>query len=160
MKTLLKLLLAIIGLIVVGCGLLLVLTPSSKPTASGTPIATLTITEIKEQARTDISYDDLARFSENYVGEYVYYRGEVVQVGESGKFDTILRVNVTEGEWGFWTDTIFVDWKRAPDDVRVLEDDIVGVWGQVLGRKEYTSLFGQQIIIPWVKAVVVEVEGK
>lgn len=162
MRKLIKGCLILIGGIIVIFGILLLLvpTPEGEYAAGPTPTPTLTVSQVKERARDDISYDDLARYTERYVGEYVFYRGEVNQVIEHSDANISLRVNVTKGDFGFWSDTIYVDWNRRPQETRVLANDIVLVWGQVIGRKEYTAIFGQQVILPHIGAATVEVEAK
>jgi len=54
----------------------------------------------------------------------------------------------------FWDDTVWVNY----EGLRVLEDDIVHIWGRVKGRREYTALLGQQIVIPEITAVILEIE--
>ncbi len=51
--------------------------------------------DVKQNARTHISYDVLAWNTESYVGQIVYYRGQVVQVSEQGGLQVILRVAVS-----------------------------------------------------------------
>lgn len=48
---------------------------------SSREVPIMSVEEIKSSALT-ISYDDLMRNNENYVGEVVHYRGKIVQVGE------------------------------------------------------------------------------
>jgi hypothetical protein len=85
----------------------------------------------------------------------VHYRGQVVQVSEAGDTRVVLRVNVTQGKYGSWDDTIWVNY----DGPRVVEDDIVQVWGTVVGRRTYTAVLGNQITIPeiTVQALTVEI---
>ena len=68
-------------------------------------LPTLTFQEAKSEAR-QVTYDDLFRNNESYLGELVHYRGQVVQVVEGGRDNYQLRVNVTEGAY-FWEDTVF-----------------------------------------------------
>ena len=71
----------------------------------------------------------------NDAGKAAYFCGEVFQVLEDG--DTVnLMVNVTDSEWG-WEDAVFVNYTRQSyDEPRVLEEDIVEIWGRP-GRAVY-----------------------
>ena len=63
------------------------------------------------------------------MGKLVYYEGNVVQVIE-GRGGIQLRVNVTPGGFGFWTDTVYLRYADPP--VRVLEGDLI----EFIGRNE------------------------
>jgi len=116
----------------------------------------ITEEEYKEQCTT-VSYVDIARNPNNYVGVKTVFEGQVIQVQESGN-SVVLRINVTKGEYGFWEDTIYVDYRRKKDnESRVLEEDIVTVYGEIKGLKSYTAVFGNEITIPHMKAEYITV---
>jgi len=71
--------------------------------------------------------------------------------------DVTLRVDVTQGKYG-WTDTIYVEYTRGENESRILEDDIVNVYGIYAGTVSYESIFGATITIPGVLAMYVDVE--
>lgn len=124
------------------------LRPAPAPRATATP--RLSAAEIKSQAKT-VSYDALARNTESYQGSIVYYRGEVAQVQESGGSRAVLRVNVTrDGRW--WSDTVWVNYTGE----RLLNDDIIDLWGTVKGRRTYRAVLGNSITIPEIDALLVE----
>ncbi len=104
-----------------------------------------------------ISYVDIARNPNNYVGQKSVFSGKVIQVQESGK-RVVLRVNVTRGEYGIWDDTVYVDYQRKDDnESRVLEDDIITMYGEIKGIKDYTAVFGNQISIPHLEVEYIEI---
>ena len=122
-----------------------------------TPIPTMTTQQRKEALNAEvrrIPYDSLARDTEEYVLQLVYYEGQVIQVMEIEGFKVVLRVNVTKDEYGFWEDTVWVNYEGP----RVLEDDIVRIWARVMGRRTYTSIFGGEIVIPELTALLLEIE--
>lgn len=120
--------------------------PAPRPTAA----PRLSAAEIKSKAKT-VSYDALARNTESYQGSIVYYRGEVVQVQESSGSRAALRVNVThDGRW--WSDTVWVNYSGE----RLLDDDIIDLWGTVTGRRTYRAVLGNSITIPEIDALLVE----
>lgn len=125
---------------------------------TGTPDDTIPLDEYKAQCVV-VSYDDLARETEKYVGTKVHLTGEVVQVIEEGA-NMIYRINVTKTEFGFYEDTIWVNYSLKPGEKRILENDIVELWGEVKGRRTYTAVLGQKITIPEINARHIEVLGK
>lgn len=114
--------------------------------------------EDKKQSLKDncvsITYDEIARNPSDYIGKEIWFRGEIVQVVD----DYHYRVNITEGSY-FWEDTIYLtipyDCLKGYDG-KLLEDDIITVYGHGDGEKTYTSILGQKITIPsiWAEYVI------
>ena len=98
-----------------------------------------------------MSYDDLLRNNEKYVGDIVHYKGEILQVRHDYQDIYTLRISVTEGDYG-WSDPVYANYAGT----RVLEDDIVEFWGAVKGVIDYTALFGQVVSIPEVDILILE----
>lgn len=100
---------------------------------------------------TYYSYETLARDPDKYFFEKVKLDGEVVQVIEDGD-DYILRVNMTQGKY-YWTDTIYVEYtKKDSSESRILEDDIISIYGYAMGTITYETVLGAQKTIPAVLA--------
>ncbi|MBW7884063.1 MAG: SH3 domain-containing protein [Caldilineaceae bacterium] len=128
-------------------------TPTAVKAASQSG-ATADIDTLKASAET-ISYDELFRHNEKYVGTVVRYVGEVLQVQTKSCLvcdnpGYVLRVAVTKGDFGIWDDPIWVEYEGAE---RFLEEDIVTVWGTVEGLQDYTAVLGNQVTIPKIKAI-------
>lgn len=105
-----------------------------------TPVPTPTFDEARIHAR-EISYDSLFRTVDQYFGERLYFRGQVEQVQSSSGDEYLLRVNVSEGEWGFWEDDVRLDYWGE----RLLEDDIIEFVGEVQGLWKYQTVFGRPV---------------
>lgn len=104
-----------------------------------------------------IAYKDIARNPTDYEGKLAVFRGKVIQVQEMGK-SVVLRINVTQGNYGLWEDTIYVDYRRKSDtESRILKEDIVTLYGEIKGIKNYTSVLGNQISIPHIKAEYISI---
>ena len=41
---------------------------------------------------------------------------------------------------------------------KILEDDIITIWGGALGDYKYTSILGAEITLPWIEAEYIELE--
>jgi hypothetical protein len=149
MKTFLK-----VVAIVVGCFVLVsMLVVNIEPPSTKEDIARAQQHEqdVKGRART-IAYETLARSPDNYKGQAVMFRGKVIQAVESGR-SVMLRINVSQKDYS-WRDTIYVDYrKKASDEPRILEDDIVTLWGEYQGIKSYQAVFGNTVQIPHISAV-------
>lgn len=105
---------------------------------------------------TYVSYEDIARNPDNYKGTFTVFSGQVAQVQESGN-NVVIRLNVTRGAYGIWEDTVYIEYTKAQNESRILEDDIITVYGQLNGIKTYTAVLGNSISIPYLKAKYVEI---
>ena len=112
----------------------------------------LSLEEVKNKAIDNVGYDELLRNNEKYVGKVVYYKGEVNQVSESWGDNYVLRIFVTKNDY-FWDDDIYVNYAGE----RILEDDIVEIWGEVKGIKKYTTVLGAVRSIPEIDALYIKV---
>lgn len=97
-----------------------------------------------------VTYDSLARNTEQYIGHHLIMSGKVFQVaGEDGAFQTLL-VSVTENVY-FWDDRVLLTYEGP----RLLEDDIIVFVARVEGRYTYTAVRGDQITVPHLTAISV-----
>lgn len=94
------------------------------------------------------AYADVARTPDSYKGQLMAFTGKVIQVVE-GTSEVNLRV-ATDGSYG---DVILVGYDPAiMGGTRVLEDDIVTVYGTCIGLYTYESTLGASISIPGLYA--------
>lgn len=122
------------------------ITTTTKPT---TTVPKLSESEFKAQCST-IGFDTLSRNPDKYKGKKYKFTGEVIQVSESsllGMTFCALRINVTQGEYG-WEDTIYATVTLKEGEDRILEDDIITIWGTCDGNYTYTSVMGASISLP------------
>jgi hypothetical protein len=101
---------------------------------------TLSAEEIEAQYKsscTAYSYDTIARDPDQYTGTYGKYTGKIVQVMDDGN-DCQLRVNITKGRYTY-SDTIFVLYTRAEGESKLLEDDIITIYGMNVGEVSYSN---------------------
>jgi hypothetical protein len=94
---------------------------------------------------TGITYDQLARTPDDYMGKKVKFSGRVVQVME-GDDETSIRLAVNND-----IDTvIYGQYSSSTVSSRVLEDDQITVYGVSVGTVSYQSTLGGKITIPGV----------
>ncbi len=103
----------------------------------------------KDSCKT-YSYNTIARDPDKYKYKYAKFTGKVVQVMEDGDEYT-LRVNVTKTRWGY-DDTILVLYTRKDKESRLLEDDIITLYGILGGTYTYESIMGASITVPLMYA--------
>lgn len=116
----------------------------TEPAATAIPTPVLTFAELKSNANS-LTYEELYRNNETYQGSLVYLKGEVVQVVTEGNSDSyVLRVEITQTDYGY-DDPVLVHYTGP---VRLLEDDLVELVGNVKGLRSYRSVLGGRITIP------------
>ena len=101
-----------------------------------------------------VSYSDIARDSNGLKGQYFKFTGEVIQV-----LDGTYRMNVTVNDYGFYSDTIMFIYDTGSGD-RILEKDIVTIWGTSQGLLTYTSVLGADITVPSISARYVTINAE
>ena len=93
---------------------------------------------------TGITYDQLARTPDDYMGKKVKFYGKVVQVIEGDSIQIRLAVDDNY-------DTILLgEYSKDIVSSRVLEDDYITIYGTSVGTISYKSTMGGTITIPGV----------
>ena len=105
-------------------------------------------------------YKDIARNPDKYEGKKARFKGKVVQVVDD-YFETILRVNVTKGKYGIYTNTIYVVYTpKSESESRILEDDIITIYGELNGIETYDTVMGSKVSIPRIDAEYITINSK
>lgn len=106
------------------------------------------------------SYEQIARDPDTYYMAYAVYTGKVVQVMEDDD-TTSYRINITPTSWGGYEDTIYVEFLNdsLEGQPRILEDDIVTVWGYNFNTISYKTVMGAKLTIPAVFGLYIAVVG-
>ena len=119
--------------------------------------ATMSAADYKQACKT-ISYEELARDTEGHQGEKFKFTGEVQQiVYESEGGTSEYMISVTRGDYDIYTDNVYVYYDNEGGE-NLLEEDIVTFYGEASGDKTYTSVLGEEITIPAVTAVYLNIE--
>lgn len=101
------------------------------------------------------TYKEISRNPDNYKGKYAHFKGEIIQSIESGNSYT-FRVDITKTSYG-WTDTIMVTYtKKEAGESRLLEDDVIDLYGMLGGTYTYETVMGNEMTIPILYAEYVE----
>lgn len=100
----------------------------------------------------DITYDQLARTPDDYLGRALQMKGEVVQRIE-GDGEIQLRIAIN----GDYDDILFVAYDPSITEKRVLENDNVTVYGFYCGIYQYESTLGGIISVPSMYLLAIEI---
>ncbi len=99
------------------------------------------------------TFEQIARNPDNFKGTNIKLTGEVVQaLYDTNTVD--LRVNITKkGNYStYYTDTVYVTYTPIIGEDKILEDDIITIYGTSKGDYSYTSTIGSRITLPLIEA--------
>lgn len=117
--------------------------------------------EAKEKAGYDtgITYDQLARYPDNYDNQKVKFKGEVLQVMEGGK-ENQLRIAVSKTNYGWYSgdEVLYCGYDPSIIEYRLLEKDIITIYGTARGLFSYEAVNGARITLPlvWIDKIDLE----
>ena len=100
----------------------------------------------------DYTYEQLARNPDTYMGGKIRLSGKVLQVIEGT--DSHLRVAMNSN----YDTVILVSYDKDKLSYRLLEDDMVTIYGTSQGVYSYEAVSGATITIPWVNADIVDLQ--
>lgn len=100
--------------------------------------------------RTDVTFENLARTPDNFQNEKIVLSGEVIQVMEDAS-ETQLRLAVNEN----YDTIVLVKYGKSIVQERILENDIITIYGSSNGLISYESTIGGTITIPAVTAYII-----
>lgn len=109
-----------------------------------------------------IDYKTLARNPDAHIGDNFVFHGKVLQAME---YETLfsgrtveLRIAVTEDEYGFWDDVVYSSLSLEEGQDRILDDDMITIWGTCRGLKTYIGVLGSAISVPEISIEYYKIE--
>ena len=120
--------------------------------------------EYKDSCKS-IDYKTLSRNPDKYKGKKYKITGEVVQTIESSWSNTVeLRINMTKKTYEYiddatWSDTIYATVEVPEGSDRILEDDIITIWGECDGLYSYESVLGSKVSLPKINVKYYSVDN-
>lgn len=106
----------------------------------------------KAEYSTDYSYNTIARDAESYKGTKVRFRGKVLQEGDAGDSIKYIRLAVDSN----YDTVMFVTYTSDQVSVRILEDDILTIYGTVAGNYSYETVMGATVTLPWIHSDMID----
>ncbi len=113
--------------------------------------------EAKKGYNTEITYKQLARTPDKYQEKKVKFTGRVVQVME-GDGETEIRLATKKEYDEYYDDIIYCGYNSDIVSERVLEDDVITIYGVSKGLISYDSTIGGKITIPSVLVDKIEIK--
>ena len=116
--------------------------------------------EERKGYETGITYDQLARTPDEYKNKKVKFYGKVVQVTE-GDNETNLRVATRAKEYGgYYDDVVLVYYNPKIMASRVLENDMITLYGVSKGLHTYKSTMSGNITVPLIAVDKIDVNSQ
>ncbi len=97
------------------------------------------------------SYNTVARNPDKYEGEYARFYGKVLQVMQESYFGYIaytLRIG-TGGSY-YYDNVILATYTVKDDEPRILEGDMITVYGTLKGDYTYETVMGNEMTLPYM----------
>lgn len=91
-----------------------------------------------------LTFEDLARNPDSHIGEKVTFFGKVIQVIESDEGYTQYRFAVNED----YDTVVYLEISQDLLESRILEDDLLTIYGESYGTISYDSTLGGKITVP------------
>lgn len=108
-------------------------------------IESLPSTEIMNTYNLKVSYSDLSRSPKTYKSKKLIVQGKVIQVIEGGN-KVSLRVEIANNP----DKVVFATYTTGKDYKRIIENDVVTIFGVSQGLCAYESALNTEITIPSV----------
>lgn len=103
---------------------------------------------------TDITYEQLARRPDDYINKKIKLQGEVIQVMDGDDFIAIrLAVNSDHDN------IIYCEYDKDIISYRILENDVITIYGVSYGLYTYETVSGNDTTIPCMLIDKIEQEG-
>ena len=109
--------------------------------------------QMKKQNAKEIRFAELDKNPDKYYGEFIKYRGEIIQIMED-ETSTVIRLAVTKDSYGYdFNDVVYITYPGATPFV---DEDIITVYGTIMGSHTYESQAGHNISLPLIEAEIIE----
>lgn len=103
-----------------------------------------------KSACSTYDYQAIFRDSEKFKGEKATFTGEATQVLVEGT-EVNIRMSVTKSDLfgtDYYEDVVFVIYEMSEGESRILNNDIITVYGELNGVLTYESIMGENISVP------------
>lgn len=101
---------------------------------------------------SEYSYIQIARDADAYVNVKMTFKGEVLQEGDAGSGIRYIRLANNSD----YDQVIFVSYEEDIAEYRILEDDIITIYGTCYGEYTYETVMGASLTIPWIHADIID----
>lgn len=119
-------------------------TPGNSANSNNAPISQERL--FKDSVK-HVNFREALRYPDRYRNVNVAFEGRVIQA-QKDIIDNFLLVNVDPNDLFI----LWVDYKTKKGDPRILESDIITVWGTIKGMKTFTTVTGSETTVLRIEA--------
>ena len=101
-----------------------------------------------------LKYQDIARYPDKNIGSPFQFFGKVVQVMEDGN-KVQMRISTRQNSIGWYDDLVFVFYQMGNGEARILENDMLRVYGKSQGIQKYKTIMGNEVSLPSFDAKII-----
>lgn len=110
------------------------------------------------------TYKEIARNPKNYENKNIQFTGKVEQVQENSSLfsstkSIVIRLAVTKDKYGYYDDYVYCTYNYSENESKILEDDIITVYGVCTGDYTYTTVLGSSVTIPSIDVKYITLEN-
>ena len=115
-----------------------------------------------KQSCSDLDYKEFMRYPEKHIGDKVKLECKVVQNVMDTNGNIAFYHGQTRDDNGYWLGNEFVIFDNRSDDTRILEDDIITVYGKFTGMETVQRIIGQgyNTELPAIKMIYVDIASE
>ena len=113
--------------------------------------------EEKKGYETGITYNDLARNPDDYTGKKVKFKGRVLQVSELSN-EIQIRLATKKDSWGYSDDIVYLYFEKSLISSRILDDDIITIYGTAKGLHTYETVLGANVTLPLIYVEKIDIQ--
>ena len=100
-----------------------------------------------------IDYELLLRRPDDYIGTKVTYEGYVFDISENLFSDSnTYLIKINRDEYDYWKDVIYVSYTLPKGASKILEGDVVQIYGEYKGDTTYITTDWDGKTVPYIKA--------
>ena len=106
-----------------------------------------------DNARTDVTYDNLMRTPDDYYGQFIKLSGTVIQ--------TITGDGTVQQRVALYDDydkIVLIEYNEELPETRILDDDYITFTGMAFGTITYETVLGSPLEIPLILASSIDLE--
>ena len=105
-----------------------------------------------KEYNADYSYTQIARDPDSFKNEQMKFRGKVLQEGDAGSGLRYIRLAVNSD----YDAVMFITYLPDIVDMKILEDDIITIYGVCIGDYTYETVMGAEVTLPWLNADIID----
>lgn len=103
----------------------------------------------------DYTFTQIARDADSFVGAKMKFKGKVLQEGDLGSGIRYIRLAKDSD----YDQVLFISYDQEIVEYKILDDDIITIYGSCLGEQTYETVMGASVTLPWIHADIIDMSN-